>query len=328
MVRALLVFLTAWILGSGQAQTAFPLPPELQDAISDYLQGEGGIAEVVKRALEEGPSEPCYLPTGDVAMPLRKAYDLLVLAGRILCSLKVTCLVDYLDDIFPLPVPPDSVRFSVQNAEVALLFGRWYHMYAPLQYAGEAYLEQKGLGYEPKYPRLLLAYPDVKLNFSKAYEGVLESQFRPVPMGDREYLEGVKEGDLIRHLPISWNAEDPIASKVMDTELAYRAALDAMPGFILVRHLAGTPTVPPARTVMVLGSTAPPGTVEAVALPSSCGGTTLGAALYVEFVGQIPQYWNNLVGIALPILDTLTSFSEKMEKQEEDIRHGRMGGTP
>lgn len=308
-------------LGSGG------LPPDLLPPIEDYLGGSSDMTQKLEEALSKYQGPDCQLPGTPPGLVMRQAYDALVWVGEILCSLNITCFVKYVRDFFPLAATESDLFDAFSSGKDALMYGRWYQLYRPLELLGQSYTQQKksrGLD-TAESPTLLLAYPDVRYGEKSTYVGEDGMRIAP-PLGDSDILGRFREGDLVFHLSFTASALDQVdvlrddAGEVAKTLVAHFA-----PGLVFVSPLSGSGR--PPRTFFVVGSTVPPGSglINDIPLPSECMGqsSTIPNGNYWEIVGRVPYFWNSFMEMALPLARTLAEFAKGMEEKEQELKGGK-----
>lgn len=313
-----LVALAPLALGNGG------LPSDLLPPIEDYLGGTSDMTQKLEEALSKYQGPDCQLPGNPPGLVMRQAYDALVWVGEILCSLKITCFTRYVRDFFPLGASESDLLDAFASGKDALMYGRWYQLYRPLELLGQSYAQQKksrGLD-TAESPTLLLAYPDVRYGEKSTYVGEDGNRVDP-PRGDGDVLGQFQEGNLVFHLAFSASTLDQVDLAREDAgEIAKALAVSLAPGVVFVSPLPGSGR--PPRTFLVVGSTAPSDLIGNLQPPPECMGQSndIPKGNYWEMVGRVPYFWNSFVGMVLPLARTLAEFAQNMEKQERQLKGG------
>ena len=299
---------------------------DVDQAIADYLGGEGDIAEKFKQAVEAYKGPSCTLSGTYNGIAIRQFHDLLVRVGDVLCALKVTCFTKYVKDFFPVPSSSGEVLGATQSAQNALYMGRWYQLYEPLtllltHYEGEK--RQKGTK-DPETPKVLLVYPDLKVGDR---EGFAEVGRKPEFLGDADMLGELKVGNLVSHLRYPHSSFDKLNTQGAGA-LEYLSALagEAFPGIMLFVPDRSSSSFSSPRLFLIVGSTAQG--IPKEILPLECQPSAQNPSMgtnYLEMAGKVPQFWADIVGGVLPMAQSLLEFIQGMEEQENSLK-GVEGG--
>lgn len=148
------------IIGHAQSTGGLPSVDEIGEYIGAYL-GDDQLGEQVKQALDAYTATlGCKVEGHDPTVSFQAFYDALIKVGQILCNLRITCAVNYLKYLIPVPIGLDVLTEKMTNAEKGVILGRWYQIKGPITAGYAAWLKQlMTTGNEDSMTKLFLVYP-------------------------------------------------------------------------------------------------------------------------------------------------------------------------